>query len=132
MESEKLNEIRISNALSQVQDDWIMEPEDIRETMLWADLLKRGYEMCLKDNAPDRPAPKEETIDEFIDRLNCQKAVHSVEKSSYVEGNAMIRVVLNEEEDPNSVQQMLSECGFSWTTVTTPRPEQNSSPYPRL
>ena len=126
MESEKLNEIRISNALSQVQDDWIMEPEDIRETMLWADLLKRGYEMCLKDNAPDRPAPKEETIDEFIDRLNCQKAVHSVEKTGSVEGNDMIRIVLNEEEDPNSVQQMLSECSFSWTTVTTPRPEQNS------
>jgi len=105
MQSEKLNEIRISNALSQVQDDWLKDPKDIQETMLWVYILKKGYEMCLKDNALDRPAPKEETIDEFITRLHYQKAVYSVEKTSSVEGNDMIRIVLNKEEDPNSVQK---------------------------
>jgi len=121
-----LSTYQIAIILDEIKEKEGVAPRDTEDLLLWALILKKGYELGSQDQKLETPEPKEETIDEFITRLHYQKAVYSVEKTSSVEGNDMIRIVLNEYEDNISVIYMLNRCNFSWSVIIIPRPERNS------
>ena len=110
-----LSTYQIAIILDEIKEKEGVAPRDTEALLLWAHILKKGYELGLQDQKLEIPDPKEETIDEFIGRLNCQKEVHSVEKTSSFEGNDLICIVIYENVDHSSVEQMLNECDFSWS-----------------